>query len=189
MAKLGISVRSNARQIIAQAKADGLTRAHQRRSAARALNRAGEGARTEATRKIAERYRIKRALALEAISIQKATPENLVVRLTVRGRPFSLARFDPRVRKGGVVTVNVKGSRKVVKGGFARTLSSRNGLYQVIFKREGDARYPLKALKTVDMPGVFSREEVQQHLEQAANERFDREFVRQLDLALTKQQG
>lgn len=184
---LGISVRSNAKSIIAEI--DGLTHGEQRRAIARALNRAAEGVRTDASREIRGTYRVKKATVDKAFSTQRATAESLVAIVTVRGRPLSLAGFGARQTRKGV-TVNVKGTRKLIPGAFIQRLKDARGdEYEVVFKREGRARYPIKALKTIDVPGVFSRDEIQRIVDAAARGRFEVELPRQIAYLLKLRNG
>ena len=50
-----------------------------------ALNRAAEGARTDAVRKVRERYYIKAADVRDAIKIKKATPDDLAAIVHAKG--------------------------------------------------------------------------------------------------------
>jgi hypothetical protein len=64
--------------------------------------------------------------------------------------------------------VNIAHGRKVVPGAFIAKMHDRDGAeYFVVFRRvsKDTKRYPIEALKTVDVPGMFSREEVQDLLE------------------------
>jgi uncharacterized protein YjiS (DUF1127 family) len=185
-APMRLKVTSNVRKLVGEMRADrALTRAGEAALASRSINRAGERARTAAARKIVGRYRLKYRAVLELLQLWKASPDRLVLEIRVRGRPLSVARFSPKATRTGGVTVDIKGARKTVRGGFERQLRSKTGdEYSVVFKRVGAGRYPIKAVKTVDMPGVFAREEVVALLEATANDVFEREFVRQLERKL-----
>jgi hypothetical protein len=118
----------------------------------------------------------------------------LEVALMVHGRPLSLGRFEPRIDKRGAgkgqLSVKITGARKVVAGAFVTSMKDKGGSeYSVVFRRVGKDRYPIEALKTIDVPGVFSREEAQAVLEETAVEVFDAEFVRQLELILNRKAG
>jgi hypothetical protein len=190
---LGISVRSNAKAVIAEI--NGLTYGGTRLATSRALNRAIGGVETDASREIRKTYRLKKATVDKSFSERRATPGALVAILVVSGRPLSLASFSPTQvkatrRSGGGVFVNIKGTRKLVPGAFIQTLSTKKGdEYQVVFKRVGKARYPIKALKTVDIPGVFSKDEIQAVIDAAAEERFETELHRQIAYLLRLQNG
>lgn len=179
-----VRVTSNAKALSATIRSSGLTGPAQLRAAVRALNLAATKARTAVAHAIVERYKLKYGDVLALLQIEHASVDRLVVALKVSGRPLSVARFDPRQVKAGV-SVNIKGSRKTIKGAFVRALTNKAGdEYSVVFIRVGNARYPLKALKTIDIPGAFSRDDAQQVIEATAVEVFETEFVRQLDLLL-----
>lgn len=184
---LGIDVRSNTKAHIAEI--DGLLRGGQRRAIARALNRAGDGVHTDASTEIRKVYKVKKQTVDKAFSLQRATPDSLIAIVTVRGRPLSLAGFGARQTRRGV-TVNVKGARKLIPGAFIQRLKDARGdEYEVVFTRVGAARYPIKALKTIDVPGVFSREDILRAVDAAAFRRFEVELPRQLAYYLKLQDG
>lgn len=189
---LGISVRSNTREIVAEI--DGLTRGEQRKAISRALNRAADGVVTDASSEIRKTYRIKKATVDAAFSRKSATPDSLSVLIAAKGRPLSLAGFSARQTKKGV-TVNVKGVRKLVfsKGGnasFIQRLKTKKGdEYEVVFARVGKTRYPIQALKTVDVPGLFTKDDVQAVVNAKAFERFEVELRRQLAYILKLKNG
>jgi hypothetical protein len=173
----GVNVTQSARAFLAAV--DDLKKTQLNRAAAIALNRAAEGVRVDASREIRSRFKVKVSVVNKAFSIRKASADHLEAVVFVRGRPLSLGNFSPRQVRAGV-TVNVKGSRKLVRHAFLKTFTSLKGdeanAYQVVFVREGNARYPLKALRTVDVPGVFSLKEVQQIVRSLALDRFDKEL-------------
>jgi hypothetical protein len=165
MAQFRVKVSSNVRAIVEDLR--GVTTQEQNRAAARALNRAADRARTAAVRAIRERYRIDLKTANASIAIIRANESRLEVTLKARGRPLTLGRFEPRIAKrgkgSGQLSVNIAHGRKVVPGAFIAKMHDRDGAeYFVVFRRvsKDTARYPIEALKTVDVPGMFSRAEV-----------------------------
>lgn len=166
----GISVQQSAREFLVTV--DDFKGRGMRRAISIALNRAADGVRVDASREIRARYRIKVATVNKAFSLQRATPERLTAMVRVRGRPLSLGGFSPsQVRKG--VTVNVKGARKLIPHAFVRTLRTQeDDTYEVVFVRVGKTRYPLKALKSVDIPGLFVLEEINAKVRSLVQERF-----------------
>lgn len=176
----GVSVQQTARQFLASA--EGLRNSLKTRAIVNALNRAARGVKTDASKEIRAVYRVRKAVVDKAFSEQRATAASLTAVVRVRGRPMSLANFSPRVnRRAGGVSVNVKGARKVVRGAFLRTMvGGGDGTYQVVFKREGKSRYPIKALKTVDVPGLFLLRDINEAVRRGVNERFEKEFSRLL---------
>lgn len=180
---LVLNLKSNMQHLVSDLN---LEKSAHRTAALRALNTAAQGRRTDAARALRERYRnLKAADARDAFDIRLASRENLSAILTVRGRPFSLARFFVRqnLKKGGGAVVNVKGQRKTVKTAFVRQMQNKAGDdYNVIFVRQGKERYPLKALRTIDLPNAVNIRELREILEQQTGARFEKEFLRQLAL-------
>ncbi len=131
-----------------------------RKAAQRALNTAARGRRTDASRALRERYpALKKRDADDAFDLRLASPESLQAVISVRGRPFSVARFLVRQdkRPGGGVIVNIKGQRKTIRTAFVRAMKNKAGdEYNVVFVREGKSRYPIKALRTIDLPNAVN---------------------------------
>lgn len=170
----GISVKQSAREFIASV--DAFKHADMNRAVAMALNRTATGVRVDASREIRARYKVKVATVNKAFSTQRATASSLTAVVRVRGRPLSLANFSARQTKRGV-TVNVKGTRKLVAHAFLRTLRTNLGEgYDVVFERVGKSRYPIKALKTVDIPGLFLIKDLNETVKRLAFARFDNEL-------------
>ncbi len=182
MAGVVLESQQTARQFLAAVS--GLSEKLKTRAAVYALNRAMAGVKTDASRQVRAVYKVKKATVDKAFTGQRATPSSPVAVVRVRGRPLSLANFSPRVNKrAGGVSVNVKGARKVIRGAFLRTMvGGGDGTYQVVFIREGKGRYPIKALKTVDVPGLFLLKDIQAAVTRGARERFEKEFRRLLAL-------
>lgn len=176
----GVSVQQSAGQFLASAER--LRGSLKVRALVNALNRAADGVKTDASEEIRKTYRIKKRTVDKAFQTQRATGASLTAIVRVRGRPLSLAGFDPRTNtRARGVSVNVKGTRKVIRGSFLRTLRTRaDEDYQVVFIREGKGRYPIKALKTVDVPGVFIMRDINAAVVTGVHQRFDKEFQRLL---------
>lgn len=169
----GLNVSQTARGFIASV--DALKSGQMNRAIAMALNRTADGVRVDSSREIRKRYRIKVATVNKTFSFQRATADRLVAVVQVRGRPLSLGGFDPRQTRRGV-TVNVKGSRKLIAHAFLRILKTDRGdSYSVVFIRKGRSRYPIQALKTVDVPGLFVLEDINQSVRGQAFDRFESE--------------
>lgn len=156
-----------------------------RTAVAASLNVAAAAIQTQGTSGITQRYRIAEARVDRAFSLVLASANTLRAVVDVRGRPLSLAAFNARQVAAGVV-VNIKGQDKLIRGAFLKTLRTNRGSeYQVVFVREGKARYPIKALKTIDLPGAFSRTELQRAIDKRGFEAFQAELNRRLSGALT----
>lgn len=184
---LTLDLRSNLAKLAADLD---LERREHRVAAQRALNAAARGRRTDASRLLRERYRgLKARDANDAFDVRLASVENLQAVITVRGRPFSVARFFVRqdMKAGGGAVVNIKGTRKTIKTAFVRNLKNKQGDdYQVVFVRKGPGRYPIEAVRTIDLPNAVNIKELAAILETQTGERFDKEFLRQLTLAMAK---
>lgn len=184
---LTLDLRSNMADLV---KDVDLEKRQIRVAAQRALNVAARGRRTDASRLLRDRYRgLKARDANDAFDVRLASVENLQAVITVRGRPFSVARFFVRqdTKAGGGAVVNIKGTRKTIRGAFVRNLKTREGDdYQVVFIRKGPGRFPIEAIRTIDLPNAVNIKELADILENQTGERFDNEFLRQLTLALAK---
>lgn len=177
-----ISVKSNVEALIRGAELD---RQAIRTAAQRALNTAAKGLKTDAGRELRKRYRgLKLRDVNDLIDIRLASRENLQAVVIARGRPLSLQRFNAgaKTRRGaGGVWVNVKGTRKFIPHAWVQALQSKGGDdYQVIFIRTGKGRYPVQALKTIDIPNAMNIREVRELLDRLVEDRFDKEMARQV---------
>jgi hypothetical protein len=172
---LGTSVAQSAREFLGAI--DDFEKRDFPRAVSMALNKTTDGARVDASREIRARFKVKVATVNKAFFIQKASPQRWVAVLNIKGRPLSLAGFGPRQTKRGV-SVSVKGVRKLIPGAFLRTLKTKDDdEYTVVFMRKGKARYPLKALKTVDLPGLFKLEAINQPVRVQVVARFEKELA------------
>ena len=184
---LTLDLRSNMADLVKDVQ---LEQRNIRVAAQRALNTAARGRRTDASRLLRERYKgLKARDANDAFDLRLASVENLQAVITVRGRPFSVARFFVRqdMKAGGGAVVNIKGTRKTIKTAFVRNLKNRQGDdYQVVFVRKGPGRFPIEAVRTIDLPNAVNIKELAEILEQQTGERFDKEFLRQLTVALAR---
>lgn len=176
----GVNVTQTARAFIAAV--DDFKNARMRRAVALALNKTAEGVRVDASREIRARYKLKVATVNKAFSIQRASSGHLQAVVRVRGRPLNLGNFDARQTAKGV-TVNVKGVRKLIPHAFIVRVPTKDGegTVGVVFIRDGSprpGRLPIKALTTIDVPGVFSLKDVQAILRDLALDRFNNELRR-----------
>ena len=184
---LTLDLRSNLKALAADID---LEKRQHRVAAQRALNVAARGRRTDASRLLRQRYKgLKARDANDAFDVRLASVENLQAVITVRGRPFSVARFFVRqdLKAGGGAVVNIKGTRKTIRGAFVRNIKTRSGEdNQVVFIRKGPGRFPIEAIRTIDLPNAVNIKELAAILENQTGERFDKEFLRQLNLALAR---
>lgn len=176
----GANVGASAREFIASV--EGFKKNTMNKAAAIALNRTAEGVRVDGGREIRARFKIKMATVNKSFSITKASADRLVAVVNVRGRPLNLGNFGARQTRKGV-SVQVKGTRKLIPHAFIVKVASRDGesTFGVVFIRDAHgrarpARLPIKALTSVDVPGVFSLKEVQQIMRNLALDRFSKEL-------------
>ncbi|MFO0157969.1 MAG: hypothetical protein ACK51V_02900 [bacterium] len=166
-------------------------------AAQRALNVAAKGRRTDASRALRDRYpKLKAKEASDAFDVTLASVENLRAVVTVSGRPLNIYRFvaSANVKRGsGGVWVDIKGQRKFIPHAWVRTV---NGASVVMTAGDGARRrvgkqgamvHNLKIWKTIDLPNALNIKEIAEILEAQTGERFDNEFLRQLDRELARQ--
>ena len=157
------------------------------KAASRALNTAARGYKTDAGREMRKRYPMLKLKDLKDLfDLQFASPENLTATIRVTGRALSLIRFlvssNTQAGQGGV-WVNVKNGRRFIPHAWVQTLKNKLGDdYQVIFVRVGKGRFPVKVLKTINIPNALNIAQVYDVLESLITERFDKEFSRQVNL-------
>lgn len=141
-----VDVRSNAAAFIEQMKtvyADGV-----RIATYRALNKVAPQVRTAAIAGIRATYKLTASTVRKQFSIRKAGPGNLSASVITSGRPLPLMAFAAKQVKG-VVSVNVKGTRKVVEGAFIATMPNGKAL---VFMRAPGARTESRKGKRTALP-------------------------------------
>lgn len=181
-----VNVRSDMDRILNEVNAE---REQMPKAAARALNTAARGYLTDAGRELRKRYPLLKLKDVRPLfDITKfANKDDLQAVITVRGKALSLVRFlvGQNTKQGnGGVYVSVRGGRKFIPHAWVQTLTKKNGdEYQVIFVREGKGRFPIKALKTINIPNALNIAEVYDVLEDLIYSRVDKEFERQLLIA------
>jgi hypothetical protein len=149
----------------------------------RALNRTADGLKTDAGRKIRERYSVTLKALSPAFSIRRATTADLVARVSASGRPLPLIGFAARQNKRGVSVAVRKGSRKTLAHAFiARMPSGHVG----VFMRRGKARLHIDEKFSVSVPGMFGAKEVQAALEGLVRARFDKEMDHNIQFMVSR---
>lgn len=115
-------------------------------AARRALRKAGQTAlrdmRSEASKRIRQRKRLKASAVSKALVMAKPTgrPEEGTWALRVRGTPIPLSAYPHRQTKKGVSVEVNKGKRSLVKSAFLATMGSG---HKGIFLRRGAKRLPI----------------------------------------------
>lgn len=179
--QIGISVGQSVEQFLGDV--DEFQRARVRRAISMALNRTLDGIRVDASREIRARYKLKVATVNKAFSMQRATPGSLTGIVRVRGMPLNLANFQPRQTRKGV-SVNVKGTRKLIPHAFIVNVPTRDGegTVGVVFIREDPKthaptkRLPIRPLTSVDVPGLFMLKDLQVVVKSSGLDRFRTEL-------------
>lgn len=115
------------------------------------VHRAGSTAlrdmRSEASKRVRQRKRIKAKVVRSALNLERPRRSEPISRarwtLGVTGKPVKLSAYPHRQTKRGVsVTVN-KGKRTVVRSAFVTTVGAG---HRGIFRRRGKARLPITEL-------------------------------------------
>lgn len=153
------------------------------RAIAIALNRTAEAVRVEASRRITAVYRVGRDELKRAFTIRKAWQGNLRTIVYANGRPLNVSAFGARQTKRGVSVEIRRGQRKIIPGTFFMKVP--NNSYRGVFERKFISgrsgkrwgRLPVRAVTTVDVPGLFRKEIVQEGLASVVPDRFRRELA------------
>lgn len=178
-----------------------------KRAAARALNRIGAQAKTQAVREIKERYRIGTRMMSKYITVsRRASAASLFVVVKAEGRPLPLLAFNARQTRQGVSVEIVKGNRKLLKHAFiGRLKSGHEGVFSRVSGR-GASGYlwgkfqwrhgkgsrlrkkgrdlPIAELLTLGIPQAFSNRVVMERLEALVRDKFPAVFDHEVKFLL-----
>lgn len=153
-----------------------------------ALNRAAEGARADAVKKVRERYYIKASDVRAAIKITKATYESQAAIVHASGQPIPLSKFritpakpPAKRRKSPIIVRVVRGEGGPVKGAFVARM--RSG-YIGIFHRAGRARLPIVQRFGPSVPQMLGHESVVNYIEQRAQELLESRLEHEIERLL-----
>jgi hypothetical protein len=178
-----IDVRTNARQIASQVRLDAT---EMRTATMRALNRAADGTRVDAGRKIRETYNVTNKVLQPAFYVRKATRDFLTAVVGASGRPMRLIGFGARQVAAGVSVAIKRGSRKVLRGAFiARMKSGHTG----VFMRRGAKRLPVDEKYTVSVPGMLGARQIEGAIRAAALARFDKAMDQNVRFLVGRRRG
>jgi hypothetical protein len=175
----GVSVASDVAAF--RASVERLKSSQMNRAVAIALNRTADGVQTEAIRMIRDTHRILRREVARAFTIRRAYAGRLEAMVFASGRPLNVIGFEARPSQPGGkrpklgVSVNIKGTRKVIPGSFVVRIPN-NG-YLGVFMRKGRSRFPIRAVTTVSVPGLFRRDIVSNAIAGVATDRFRTELA------------
>lgn len=156
----------------------------------RALGKAGSTAlrdmRSEASKRIRERKRIKVSYIQDALTLLKPTgldTAKMEWALVVSAKPVPLVAYPHRQTKKGVSVEVNRGKRTLVKGSFKASMKSG---HQGVFKRTGKARLPIKELRgSRPIDALLHQGETEAVMERGG-ESFEATFLRVLPLELGK---
>ncbi len=153
-----------------------------------AINRAAEGARTDAVAKTREEYVITGGRVRETIQIDKASTANLSASVVSRGRPRALSYFKikpgkvtkRRPSEGVWAQVKRSGGGAIAKAFVAKMASGHVG----VFHRTGTSRFPIVQRYGPSVAQMLESKSVSQYVEAGAtrrlSERLDHEINRLL---------
>lgn len=150
-----------------------------------ALNRTADGVKAEAIRRIKATHKVADRELRKGFTVRRAYAGNLRSMVYASGRPLNLIGFGARQTRKGV-TVNVKGSRKLIPGAFIATIRVPNaGEVRAVFERKfvsghsgkRSGRFPIRGVTTVSVPGLFKRDIVSKAISGIATDRFRRELT------------
>ena len=117
----------------------------------RALRKAGATAlrdmRSEASKRIRARKKIKTSYIRRAMTLQRSKGgdvSDFMVALNVSGEPVPLVAYPHRQTKKGVSVEVNRGKRTLVKGSFKATMKSG---HKGVFRRRGERRLPIDELR------------------------------------------
>ncbi|MFC3789579.1 phage tail protein [Paenibacillus sp. GCM10012307] len=144
-----------------------------------ALNRVGQGVKTEASRQIRKTYDIKHKDIVKYgnIKVSKANPARMEMLLTSRGPNIPLIRFKtnpskPPSRPPKVLKASVKRSGgRPIPGAFVSSMGSG---HVGVFKRQGKARTPIQELYGPAVPIMMGEPGIAEHLNDEANKRMNK---------------
>ena len=113
----------------------------------RAVNRAGDVARTQVRRELPKQTGLQRKLIVRAVRVTRSTPATLTYRMTSFGGDIALRHFKARETRRGV-SATPFGQRKVFPGTFIMggTFPNRTviGMGGQVFKRTEAGRFPIE---------------------------------------------
>ena len=178
----GVNVHNDAAAF--RASVDRFSKQDMNRAIAIALNRTADGVRAEAIRRIRRTYNVAARELSRGFTTRKAYAGNLRSIVFANGRPLNVGAFGARQTKKGITVAIKSGARKLIPGAFFMTVGNNGyrGVFQRKFisgrsgKRFG--RYPIRAVSTVSVPGLFRQEVVKEQLAAIVPDRFRTELAR-----------
>lgn len=155
----------------------------------KSLNRAITGVKMDAAREAGKAYNIKPADVKKTFRKSNASGARLKATATFSGQRIPLYRFGAqparptkRRPKAGV-TVQVKATRKVVRGGFVAKMKSG---HVSLYKRSAAHRLPIRQLDGPAVPQMLNNLGVREKLQGAAAARFSRNLDHEMNYLIQK---
>jgi len=142
---------------------------------------------TQAVKSVTQEYNITAKELKSYMRVTAGDADDPYVEVSVESARLPLSKFSPQARavrtskgtrKGVTVKVKKGNRRKLVKGAF---LSSDGHIY----KRESKPRYPIKFLRGISVPQMFTKEIVAEGMEKVKRS-FPDTFRRNLNFYLSK---
>lgn len=149
------------------------TPSQMKKAEVRSMNDIGGLARTQIIRDTAKELGITAKHVREFSEVRRATFTRPIYSLTGDGRTPGLMRFGAKETKAGV-------SARVWAGGKRTTFAGAFIAKSLVFKRTGEARLPVKALKGPSMGRAWARDKTQRVIDRVMRDRWDEVFTRNL---------
>lgn len=193
---LSVDVRSNMAPFLAQMREtfkDGIPTATYR-----ALNKVGDQAKTLAIREIRGTYRLKAKTVRDQFIVRKANSNLLTASVVASGRAIPLYAFNAK-QVGSGVSVNVRGTKKVVEHAFIATIKNANGKDKVgVFMRQPGAKtklikekrtaLPINHLFAVSLPLAMANKAVSEGMVRIVGEKYPKIMIHEFE-RIAKQKG
>lgn len=151
------------------------------------INKAIEGARTDATRAAKDIYHVKSSDIRRAIMVKRASPSKLEALMRAQGQRRSISEYKltPRSPEKGIPDVQAavkrEGGMKDIPKAF---IAKRGGSGYTAFIRDGVGRYGIRRLTSPAIPQLLGNPDVVREVEEKSVERvhkaLDHEILRLL---------
>jgi hypothetical protein len=164
-----------------------------KKATARAINRAVEGARTDAVKKVCEEYVIKPTDVRKTIHIVRAKPDKLTAQVISEGRPIPLIKFNVKPKKPPAKGTRVVDRKTVIAGvkfGSAKEMphsfivQMKSGHIGVFSRVSNAPRLPIEQKHSLSVPQMLGSRNVIDFIEKRAHERLDKELRHQITYLL-----
>jgi hypothetical protein len=180
---ISISIAPDERQLRFLRDALGRFPEKAKKAMVRAINRAVEGARTDAVKKVCEAYVIKPSDVRKTIVIARANSRKMEARIISTGRPIPLMKFKVNPKKPGdrkkIVIAGVKmGTAAQMPHSFIAQMKS--GHIGVFSRATGAPRLPIEQKYGPSVPQMMGNKDVIDFIEKRARERLDKELRHQI---------